>query len=144
MAIQECGGDKALGSDGFNFAFIRAAWDALKKDFCEMLCEFHRRGRLSKEIHATFLALIPKISNPVELRDFRPISLVGCVYKVLAKVLSNRLKVALPHIIGTCQGAFVHNRQILDNVLISNELINSRKRSKKGGVIVKIDMEKGL
>lgn len=84
---------------------------------------------------------MPKVLNSVELCDFRSISVVGCVYKLLAKILPNRLKVDLPHIISPSQGDFVRNRQILDNVLIANELIDSRKRSKKVGVILKIDME---
>lgn len=97
---------------------------------------------LSKEINATFIVLIAKVLNPVELRDFRPISLVGCIYKLLAKILANRLKEALPHIIGPSQGTFVHNRQFIDNVLIANELIDCRKRSKKVGVNLKLAMEK--
>lgn len=69
-----------------------------------MLSKFHRRGKLNKEINATFLALIPKVPNPVELREFKPISLVGCIYKLLAKILANRIKVVMPFIISPSQG----------------------------------------
>ena len=65
---------------------------------------------MSKEINAAFLTLIPKVLNPEDLREYRPISLVGCVYKVLSKILTNRLKKVLPSIIGPFQGAFVQNR----------------------------------
>lgn len=68
--------------------------------------------------------------NPVDLRDYRPISLVGCLYKSLAKVLANQLKHVLPPIIDPFQGPFVEKRQILDGVLITNSLIDSRKKSK--------------
>lgn len=64
-----------------------------------MLSEFHSSGKLSTEINATFLMLIPKVPNPVELKEFTPISLVG-VYKLLEKNLANRLKKAMPLIIG--------------------------------------------
>lgn len=67
---------------------------------------------------------------------------MGCVYKLLAKVLANRLKVTLPSIIGSHQGTFMQERQILYGILIANELIDSRKLSKLVGVILKIDMEK--
>lgn len=67
-------------------------WSFLKKDFIEMLIEFHQRGKLNRAINATFITLIPKVFNLVELRDYRPISLVGCVYKLFSKMLANRLK----------------------------------------------------
>ena len=77
----------------------------------------------------------------MDLKEYRPISLVGCIYK-LSKILANRLKKVLSSIIGPYQGAFVHNRQILNGVLIANELIDAKKQSKKLGVIFKIDLEK--
>lgn len=88
------------------------------------------------------LTHIPKIPNPVESEDFRPISLIGYMYKLQSKILDNRLRKALPSIISPMKRAFVHGRQILDGVLMANELIDSRKRMKKEGVIFKIDMEK--
>ncbi|XXG72211.1 hypothetical protein AAC387_Pa07g1359 [Persea americana] len=141
-ALEECGGDMAPGPDGFNFSFIKAGWGFLEEDYKSMLSEFHLRGRISKEMNATFLTLIPKVPNQIELKDYRPISLVGCLYKLLAKILANCLKKALPSIISPFQGAFVAGRQNLDGVLVANELIDSRKRSKKEGVIFKIDLEK--
>ena len=57
-------------------------WDVLREDFLSMFSEFHQRGRLNKEVNASFLTLIPKVPNLVEFRDYRPISLVGCVYKL--------------------------------------------------------------
>ena len=134
--------DKAPGPDGFNFAFIKAGWEFLKEDLSVMLSEFYRRVRINREMNATFITLILEVVNPMELHDYRPITLVGCLYKLLAKVLANRLKQVLPSIIGPFQGAFVAGRQILDGVLIDNELIDSRKRSKDEGVIFKIDLEK--
>ena len=140
--MNDCARVKEPGPDGFSFSFIKAGWEFLRQDFCDMLLEFHRRGQLHEEINATFLPLDPKVLNPVDLKDFRPISLVGCVHKLLVKILANRLKVVLHQIISPFQGAFINSRQIVDGILTANELIHSRKQSHKEGVIFKIDLEK--
>ncbi|PNX62809.1 cysteine-rich receptor-like protein kinase, partial [Trifolium pratense] len=57
------------------------------------IVDFHRNGRLTKGLNATFIALIPKVDSPQQLNDFRPISLVGSLYKILAKILANPLRI---------------------------------------------------
>ncbi|KAK2635495.1 hypothetical protein Ddye_030287 [Dipteronia dyeriana] len=78
----------------------------------------------------------------MSLDDFRPISLVGSLYKLLAKVLASRLKRVMNSIIGDSQMAFIKNRQITDCLMIANEVIHKWKRDKVGGLLVKIDFEK--
>lgn len=82
-----------------------------------------------------FLILIPKMPNLMELRDYRHINPVGCLYKLLAKILANHLKRVIPLIIRPIQGAFVAGRQILDRLLIANKLIDPKRRLKKQEVI---------
>ena len=72
-----------------------------------VLNDFHRCCSFENSLNATFVSLIPKKSEAMEVRDFRPISLVGGVYKILAKLLANRLRVVLPKIISNSQNAFV-------------------------------------
>ena len=81
-----------MGLGGCNFSFIRAMWDFVEVHFWAKLVEFHLRGRLNKEIHPTFLIRIPKFSILLDLGEYKPIGLLGCIYKLLAKVLANRLK----------------------------------------------------
>ena len=71
-------------------------------------------------MNATFISLIPKKSDATKVRDFRPISLIGGVYKIIAKVLANRLKMVLGDIVHESRNAFVKGKQILDSVLIAN------------------------
>ncbi|KAK2649627.1 hypothetical protein Ddye_017116 [Dipteronia dyeriana] len=78
----------------------------------------------------------------MSLEDFRPISLVGPLYKLLAKVLASRLKRVMNSIIGDSQMAFIKNRQITNCLMIANEVIHKWKRDKVGGLLVKIDFEK--
>ncbi|RVW83610.1 putative ribonuclease H protein [Vitis vinifera] len=86
--------DKVLGSDGFTMAFWLFGWDVVKIEIMGFYREFHERRRFVKSLNATFLVLVPKKGGVEDLKDFKPISLVGSLYKLLAKVLANRIKKA--------------------------------------------------
>jgi hypothetical protein len=91
-AVWDCDSFKRPGPDGINVGFIKDFWHELKDDFMRFLVDFHRSGKLTKGVNSTLIALISKVDSPQRLADFRPISLVGCMYKVLATVLANRLR----------------------------------------------------
>jgi len=94
-AVWDCDNFKCPGPDGITFGFIKDFWDILKDDVMRFLAEIHRNGKLTKGINSTFITLIPKVYSHQRLNDFRPISLVGSMYKILAKVLANRLRMVI-------------------------------------------------
>ncbi|KAJ0577283.1 putative RNA-directed DNA polymerase [Helianthus annuus] len=142
VAVWECGNDKSPGPDGFSFAFVRHYWEKLKPHVRGIMDEFFVHGTISKSVNSSFVALIPKVLDPMSLSDFRPISLIGVISKIVSKVLANRLKKVLGSIISNEQSAFIKGGNILDGPLIINEVVNWARRSKKKIMVFKVDFEK--
>jgi len=142
MAVWDCGGNKSPGPDGIYFNFIKKFWGIIKQDICNALQDFYCTGTFSVGSNASFLALIPKCENPQGLDEYRPISLVGCLYKIIAKVLSRRLGSVMNKIISEEQFAFVEDRFMLDGIVVANEIVHEAKLKNKPTFIFKVDFEK--
>jgi len=110
QAFWDCESFKSPRPDGINIGFIKKIWHELKNDFMRFFVDFHRNGKLTKGVNSTFIALIPKVESPQRLSDYRPISLVGCMYKVLAKVIANRLREVISYVVSDSQSAFVRGK----------------------------------
>ncbi|CAN1151748.1 Transposon TX1 uncharacterized 149 kDa protein [Linum perenne] len=143
-AVRSCASDKAPGPDGFSFGFFKRFWSTLKEDICAAVWEFQAKADLPRMSNCTFVVLIPKKEAVGDIKDLRPISLVGSVYKIISKCLLRRLKVCLDTLISPQQCAFISGRQILDASLIANEVVESRRRSGRPGLMFKLDIEKAF
>eukprot|EP00253_Pinus_taeda_P014967 PITA_14967 len=151
--------DKAPGPDGFSIHFYRICWEIIKFDLFRMIRGVLKKAKMGGGTKSTFLALIPKETNPRSFdryrpisalipketnpRSFdryRPISLCNSSYKIVAKLLANRIKPLLQHLISPAQGGFVQGRQIFDNVIQIQEALQSSFARKEQGMIVKLDM----
>lgn len=129
-AIQDCGSQKAPGLDGFNFGFIKKCWPIIKIDLMKAIEYFWCTGNISNGCISSFITLIPINKDASKLEEFRPISLIGCYYKIISKILANRIKKVMNKIIGESQNAFLGGRYILDGVLVTNEAIEFIKKKK--------------
>lgn len=110
--------------------FLQKFWPLLKENIMDLFSEFHSSGKYVKSLNSTFITLIPKKRDTKEFKDVWPISLVGCLYKLIAKVLARRLSKMLGDIIGECQHAFVGGRQIMDTIMTANEPVDDLLNNK--------------
>ncbi|XP_071740800.1 uncharacterized protein [Rutidosis leptorrhynchoides] len=101
-------------------------------------------GDISKGCNASFITFVPKKLEPIGLNDYRPISLIGCYYKIVAKLLSNRLKRVIPNLVGYEQSAFIKGRNIMDGALIVNETLDFLKHKKSKSLVFKVNFERAF
>ncbi|KAG7600499.1 Reverse transcriptase zinc-binding domain [Arabidopsis suecica] len=137
--------DKAPGPDGFSASFFQSNWPTVGGKLVSEIQNFFNSGYLPQRINHTHVRLIPKITSPKLVSDYRPIALCSVYYKIIAKLLSKRLQPVLQSIISENQSAFVPNRAINDNVLITHETLHYLKTSgakKRCFMAVKTDMSK--
>lgn len=141
QAFQGINPDKAPGPDGYNAYFFRHTWEVVGKDVIEAVKHFFKGGHMLKEINGTFLTLIPKIRGANKVKDFCPIALCNTVYKIISKIIANRLNVALGDIISKNQSAFIKGWCIQENILVAHEVARGWKRKcKEAAAIIKVNL----
>jgi hypothetical protein len=120
-------------------------WHIVGDDVTEVVLLVLNLGNILHKVNFTYIALIPKMKDPKSVADFRLISLCNVVYKIISKVLANRLIGILDIVISNSQSAFVPGHLITDNVTVAFELLNclkAKRAGKKGQMAIKLDMRK--
>ncbi|GJZ55540.1 RNA-directed DNA polymerase, eukaryota, partial [Tanacetum coccineum] len=142
--VWDCGTNKSSGPGGFTFEFFCRYWKLLKHDIVEAVKEFFASSTFPARCNSSFIYLIPKIHDAKVVKDYRPISLIGSLYKIITKILANRLRFVISGFISDVQSTFVSNRQILDGLFILNELLSWCKHRKFKVMVFKVDFKKAF
>lgn len=122
-ALYDIGDDKAPGPDGYTSTFFKATWDITGPDLCAAVMEFFRSRKILKQLNHTIITLIPKTQREPGVGDYRPIACSNVAYKIISKIISNRLAPFMSKIISNSQSAFVNGRNITDNIYLAQELV---------------------
>lgn len=136
---------KSIGPYGFNTSFYQIYWHIVGDEITSVVLNYLNNDVFDHCTNFTYIVLIPKITNSANAYDFRPISLCDVIYKIASKVLANKLKQVLPHIISMNQNALMPGRLITNNIIVTYEALhsmNTRYKGCKGNMAVKLDISK--
>ena len=135
---------KAPRVDGLHAMFYQTQWHIVGESFCKVIKDVFRSQYIPAEINRTLLVLIPKTENPTSFTMYRPISLCIVAYKMITKIIANRLQEILPNLIGPHQTSFVPGRHITESIIVAKEIIHSmrRKKGRQGFMAITVDLEK--
>ena len=137
--------DKAPGPDGFSSLFFKKCWGIVGTDFCLAIKDFFSSGCLLKQINHSVIALIPKSANACTPSEFRPIACCNVIYKVISKLISGRLALALKKIVSPSQNAFLGGRKMSDSIHLIQELLRSYSRKRATPrCMLKVDFKKAF
>jgi len=140
--IKEMKNGKAPSLDGFNVDFFKGWWGIVKKDILDVVENSRKNRTVLKAFNTLFISLIPKQDDSMTLDRFKPIELCNVVYKIISKIIANRLKPLLPTLVSEEQTGYVEGRQILNNIIQAHEVVHSIISNRQAGMIMQLDLEK--
>lgn len=135
---------KAPSPDGFPAGFYQGAWETVEDSLFEFVQHAWYHPASISNVNLTDICLIPKISHLGFVNQFRPISLCNVSYKILTKMVVNRLKPLIPKLVSPYQTGFVPGQCIHDNIVVAQEMLHSmaKMQGKTGFFVIKVDLSK--
>jgi hypothetical protein len=135
---------KAPGPDGFPACFYQKAWDIVGGTMWNFVDKVWKNPSVISEVNHTDICLIPKVTQPDHVKQFRPISLCNTNYKIVSKVVVERLKECITDLVSPFQTGFVPGRNIHENIVVAKEMMHSmhRMKGKRGFFAIKVDLAK--
>ena len=129
-------------SDGFNSKFYKLHWEKLNELIVTSMQQTFESGKIINEINHSVISLIPKVKTPKDMSDYRPISCCNTIYKILSKILCNRMKLVINDLISENQFAFLPSRNIHDGIMLAHESIKDFNKKGVRKMCIKIDLKK--
>ena len=144
-ALKKMKNNKTPGIDGFPSEFFKMFWNQLKFLILKTFNLFFKKGTMSVTLRQAVISCIPKGDKPRHfLKNWRPISLLCVLYKLLSSVIANRLKTVLDHLISRSQSGFIQGRQISEVTRLIYDIMNYTEKNKIDGLLMLIDFEKAF
>jgi hypothetical protein len=125
--------NRAPGPDSIPVEFFQEFWDTIKNDLFNLFQDFHGGALNIERLNFGMVTLIPKVPNAIDIKAFRPICLLNVCYKIITKVLTNRLASCINKVISDFQYGFIKGKYIMDGVVSLHEIIHEVKRKKRSG-----------
>lgn len=121
---------KAPGANDLHEAFFQHHWDIIGDSICKIVMKVFQGAKMEKGLNKTLITFIPKVTRPESIKEFRSIRLFNVSYKLIAKIIANRLKSIMPYLISITQASFVKGC-VSDNIIMATKVIHSMREKKR-------------
>ncbi|KAE8814708.1 retrotransposon unclassified [Hordeum vulgare] len=134
--------DRAHGPDNIPAEFYKHCWDFVKNDMIKLFEAFHNNSLDVARLNYGVITLLPKLNGPKKIQQYRPIFLLWFPYKLITKVLNDRVAIYSDILTSRHQNAYTKRRNMMDGILTLPEVLHHTQRRKKVGIVLKLDFEK--
>lgn len=143
--VMDMNKDGAPGPDGFGAVFYQSFWDIIKLDVTNAVLKFFKRDWILPNYNANTIVLIPKVPDALSVGQYRPIALANFKFKIISKILADRLAPLMKNLISPEQRGFIQGRNIRDCICVTSEAINHlHHKAFAGNLAFKVDISKAF